>query len=53
MQDEGENNFLSEYNWTMEQAARKMATGEAYLMLDQTRAAGVIQDKGFNLSNID
>jgi len=30
-----------------------MATGEAYLMLDQMRAAGAVQDKNFNLINID
>jgi hypothetical protein len=37
----------------MEEAARKITTGEAYLMLDQMRAAGAVQDKNFNLINID
>ena len=54
-QEESRNDtrYLSEYHWTMEEAARKITTGEAYLMLDQMRAAGAVQDKNFNLINID
>jgi hypothetical protein len=41
--------YLSEYHRTVEESAKLMATGEA----KKLRPAGVIQDKEFNLSNIE
>ncbi len=45
--------FMSEYDRTVEEAAKKIVSGEAQRMMEETRAAGIVQDKEFNLSNID
>lgn len=45
--------YISEYHRTVEEAAKMMATGEARKILDSMRPAGVVQDKEFNLTNIE
>lgn len=45
--------YISEYHRTVEESAKMMATGEAKKILESMRPAGVIQDKDFNLSNIE
>lgn len=45
--------FVSEYHRTYEESSKLVQNGEGIRMVQAMRPAGVVQDKDFNLSNID